>query len=97
MHDAGIGSGAVFLGQDAGHVVVGVAGMDDQGQAGLARGLDMNAQAVLLDRLAVGGVVIVQPGFADARRTWGGGRGVTRSSTVTSGSLAALIGWVPAA
>jgi hypothetical protein len=37
----------VFVGQDAGHVLIGVAGMDDQRQAGATRGLDMEAQAVL--------------------------------------------------
>ena len=66
MHDAIIGAVCMFLGEDAGHVLVGVAGMDDQRQAGFARGGDMDAQAVLLHRLAVGGVVIIQPGFADA-------------------------------
>ena len=48
MHDAGKCAFRMFLGQDAGHVVIGVAGMDDQRQAGAARRLDMDAQAVLL-------------------------------------------------
>ena len=40
--------------------------MDDERQAGPARGLDMDAQAFLLHGLGVGGVVVVEPGLADA-------------------------------
>ena len=66
VHHAGKRAVAMFLRQDRGHVCIGGTGMDDQGQAGLARGLDMQAQAALLDRRAVGGIVIVKAGFADA-------------------------------
>jgi hypothetical protein len=66
VHDAGVGARAVFLGQDAGHVLIGVAGMDDERQARLARGRDVDAQALLLHLGAVGGVVVVEPAFADA-------------------------------
>ncbi len=66
VHDASVGAGAAFLGQDCRHVVIGVAGVDDQRQAGLARGLDVDAQALLLHGLALGGVVVVEAGFADA-------------------------------
>lgn len=65
MHDAGIFAGAVFLRQNARNVVIGVAGVDDQGQARPPRGLDMNAQAVLLRLRAFGGVVVIQPRLAD--------------------------------
>jgi hypothetical protein len=96
MHHAGVGASAVFLGQDAGHVVIRVAGMDDERQACLARGGDVDAQALLLHLCAVGGVVIVQPAFADADEFRMLAR-ATNSSTVAIGSSAALIGWVPAA
>ena len=47
------------------HVVVGLARMDDQRQAGLARGRDMGAEALLLRVARAVVVVIVEPGFAD--------------------------------
>ena len=40
--------------------------MDDQRQAGFLRGLDMQAQRGFLHLGALGGVVIVEPGFTDA-------------------------------
>jgi hypothetical protein len=40
--------------------------MDDERQARLARGRDVDAQALLLHPGAVGGVVVVEPAFADA-------------------------------
>jgi hypothetical protein len=70
--------------------------VDDERQAGLARGLDVDAQAVLLHLGAVGGVVVVEPAFADADELRVAAR-ATSSSTVAMGSSAALIGWVPAA
>ena len=66
MHDAGEGGGGVLLGQDAGHVGVGVAGVDDEGEGGGAGGLDVEAQALLLHGGARGGVVVVEAGLADA-------------------------------
>ena len=86
----------MFFGQDPGDVVVGGAGMDDQRQAGLARRLDMDAQAGLLHRGAVGGVVVVKPGLADADEFRMRGQG---DQVVDGGrrASAADIGWVPAA
>ena len=51
--------------EDLGRVVLGVAGVDHQRQAGLARRLDMRLEA-----LALGGpvglvVIIIEPAFAD--------------------------------
>jgi hypothetical protein len=60
------------------------------------RGLDVQAQALLLHRLRVGGIVVVEPGLADAHELRMAGEGHS-ASTVASGSSAALIGWVPAA
>ena len=40
--------------------------MDDEGQPRLACGFDMNTQAFLLDRGALGGVVVIEPCFTDA-------------------------------
>lgn len=40
--------------------------MNDQRQAGFPRGGDMEAQRLLLHVLAVGGIVVIQPGLADA-------------------------------
>ena len=54
-----------FFLQNPRHVVVGLARMDHERQAGLARGRDMGAKALLL-RVARGVVVvIIEPGFAD--------------------------------
>ena len=47
-------------------VGVGVAGVDDQRQGGAARGLDVDAQALGLQRLGLGAVVVVEAGLADA-------------------------------
>ena len=66
MDQAGIGALPHFLGQDAGRVVVGVAGVDDQRQAGLARRLDVLAENVLLDVARAVFVEIVEAGLADA-------------------------------
>jgi hypothetical protein len=66
VHHAVIGAVAVFLAQDARHVVVGVAGMDDQRQPGFLCGGDMHPKAVFLHLGAVRGVVIIQTALADA-------------------------------
>ena len=59
---------AVFslFGEDRGGVLVGVAGMDDQRQAGFARRRDMGAEigALVFARAAV--VIVIEPGLADA-------------------------------
>ena len=47
------------------HVVVGLARVDDERQAGLARGGDMIAEAALLRVARAVIVVIVEPGLAD--------------------------------
>ena len=54
-----------FLLQDARHVVVGLARMDDQRQSGLARRRDVVAEALLLRVARAVVVVIVEPGLAD--------------------------------
>ena len=66
MHYAGERPGLMFGFQDPRHVTIGVARVDDERQAGLAGGFDMDQQAGLLQGLAVGGVVIIKPAFADA-------------------------------
>ena len=54
-----------FLLEDARHVGVGLARMDDQRQAGLARRGDMGAEALLLRVARRVVVVIVEAGLAD--------------------------------
>ena len=66
MHHARKCAVAVFLAQDTGHVVIGVARMDDQGQARIAGHGNMGAQRGLLDVGRFSGVVVIKPGFADA-------------------------------
>jgi len=66
MHHAGIGRVPEFLGEDARHVLIRRAGMDDQRQSGLLRRRDMDAQAFLLHLRGLGGVVIIEAGLADA-------------------------------
>ena len=66
MHDAGKPAVCHFFGQDAGHIVICRAGVDDQRQASLTRGRDMDAQALFLNFGAVGGVMVIEPGFTDA-------------------------------
>ena len=51
--------------KNARHVVVGLARMDDQRQAGLARRRDVGAEALLLRVARAVVVVIVEPGLAD--------------------------------
>ena len=59
MHDATEPAGAMFVAQDSCHVLVGIAGMDDQRQSGAPRRLDVDAQTLLLFLLALDRVVIV--------------------------------------
>ena len=66
MDQAGEGALGVLLLEDVAGLAVGVAGVDDQRQAGLARRRDMGAEALgLLGARAVL-VVEVEPGLADA-------------------------------
>ena len=65
VHHADIGPGAIRVRQDLRHVLVGVARMDHQRQAGFLRGLDMDAEAAFLNLGAFGSVVIIEPGLAD--------------------------------
>ena len=66
MHHAAIWAVPVFFRQDARHILVRRAGVDDQRQPGDTGSGDMDAQAVLLHGPGVGGVMVVQPGFPDA-------------------------------
>jgi hypothetical protein len=83
VHDASIGLAGHAFGQDRLHVRICVAGMDDQRQAGFLRGLDMDAEAGLLDGFRIRRVVVVEAGLADAdkARVAGEGRQVRRRST----------------
>ena len=56
-----------LLGEDRGGVVLGIAGVDDERQTGLARYRDMRAEQRLLHRAVGLVVVVVEPGFADRR------------------------------
>ena len=64
MEDEREGPLPCFFLEDCGDVVVGLAGVDDERQAGLARGRDVAAEAGRLRRV-VAGVVVVEPGLAD--------------------------------
>jgi hypothetical protein len=65
----------VFLPQDLDGVGVGVPGVHDQGQAGLARSLDMGPEGGLLARPGRVFVVVIQPGLADPDHLMMGGQG----------------------
>src|ERR1700726_3388441 len=65
MQHGGEGALPCFLFEDARHVVVGVARMDDQRQPGFARRRDMAAKAALLRLARRVVVVIVEAGLAD--------------------------------
>ena len=65
MHHAGKRPVGVFLGQDVGHVVIRVAGVNDQRQASVAGHCNMGAQGRLLGLSRVSRVVVIQSGFAD--------------------------------
>ncbi len=54
-----------FLLQNAGHIRIGLAGVDHQRQAGLASGRDVLAEALLLRVARRGVVVVIEPGLAD--------------------------------
>ena len=60
-----------FLFENPRRVGVGIARMDHERQAGLARRGDMGAKAALLRVARAAVVVVVEPGFADARRPLG--------------------------
>ena len=51
--------------EDLGGVVLGVAGVDDQRQAGLPRRLDMRLEALALRRAVGLVVIIIEPALAD--------------------------------
>ncbi len=59
-------------------------------------GLDVDEQALFLNVLAVGGVMVIQPRFADAHK-FGCCERRDQFIDTGQGSSAALIGWVPAA
>ena len=65
MQDGLEGALPHFLLEDRDHVLVGVAGMDDERQPGLARGRDMGAEDALLHVARAVVVVIVEPRLAD--------------------------------
>ena len=80
--------------EDLGGVVLGVAGVDDQRQAGLARGVDMRLEPLAL-RLAVGLVVIIiEAALADRDHTRMCG-GSTSAAAPRSGCASASCGWTP--
>ena len=66
MHHASIGLRAIALGQNARHILIGGAGMDDQRQASFLRGLDMQAEADLLRLSALGRVMVIKARLANA-------------------------------
>ena len=86
MQHGGEGALPRFFFEDARGIVVGLAGMDDERQAGLARGGDMGAKSALLRLARRVVVVVIEPGFAD-RHDFGMPRArATRSAAVTSSS-----------
>ena len=66
MHDTGEGRIAVLVGQNASHVVIRRARMDDERKASALGSRDMDTQRLLLHLSAVGCVVIVQTRFTNA-------------------------------
>ena len=97
MHDAGEGAGGVLLGEDAADVGVGVAGVDDQRQAGRGArprcGGAGSRPAPRRCRRCSGS----RGRSRRCRRTSGARRARPAPRRVASGSSAACIGWVPAA
>ena len=65
MHHTRIGAVPELFRQDAGHVVISGPGVNDQRQAAVACGGDMDAQRLLLNGGSIGGVVVIEAGFAD--------------------------------
>ena len=76
MQDAGR---RALVGENAGDLGVGFAGMDDQRQAGRPRRRDMGAEDALLDVARAQIVVEIEPGFADADDLWMGANAISRS------------------
>ena len=66
MHHTSIGSHRHALGQDPLHVLIRCPRVDDQRQSSFLRRLDMHPQRPLLRLGAVGRVVIIKAGLADA-------------------------------
>ncbi|EKD61213.1 MAG: hypothetical protein ACD_54C00345G0002 [uncultured bacterium] len=66
MHDTRIGAHRHAFRQYLRHIFIGGAGMDDQRQPSFLRRFDVHPQANLLNLGAFGGVVVIQPGFANA-------------------------------
>lgn len=84
MHDAGVCTRAVLFGKYTCHIVIRVPCVDDERQLGLAGRFDMDAQAFLLNLFGISGVMVIEPGFADADEL-GWSASATRSSTVARG------------
>lgn len=83
-----------LLFQHPGRIVLGLAGMDDEWQAGFTGRRDLGAEAADLRLAGRQVVVIVQPGLADAI-TFGCCASRTYSASGTSSSSWALCGCVP--
>ncbi len=66
MHHAGVGGFLHAFCEDCFDVFIGVAGMDDQRELGLLRGLDVEAERGFLHLGRRGRVVVVEAGLADA-------------------------------
>ena len=65
VQDRREGTGAAFLFEDRDHVVIGVAGMDDERKVGDAGRCDMPAKAHRLQRLVLGAIDIVETRLPD--------------------------------
>lgn len=66
MHHARIGRAGQTFGKYLRHIVIGIAGVDDQRQARFLGGLNMDAQRGFLHLGAGGGIVVIQPCLANA-------------------------------
>ena len=55
----------MLFAQDLRHIFIGVTRMNDQRQPGFPRGRDMDTQRGLLNFGAVGGIMVIKPGFTD--------------------------------
>ena len=66
MHHAGISALGILVAQDRCHILIRIAAVDNQRQAGFARGGNVDAQGLLLRLRTFGGIVIIQSGLADA-------------------------------
>src|SRR6266545_1052605 len=65
MEDGGESAPPRFLLQYSRHVLVGLARMNDERQAGCARDGDVIAEALFLRRVRASLIVIIEPGFSD--------------------------------